>query len=136
MDDIVKTFKFTSTSTKPSITVLSPNGGEVWKIRSQQTIKWKTTGNIPSNYQIYITLDDNGITGLGKVNINSNEITFKFPQYIAEGGDMMVPIKTGLHKIKIYLFDGIPNSGYPNPDIKYGKVVLQDESDATFTITN
>lgn len=141
MDDIVKTFRFTSvppkvTSTKPSITVLSPNGGEVWKIGSQQIIKWKTTGNIPPNYRIYITIDNGGITGLGKVSINSNEITFKVPQYIVEGGDMMVPIKTGLHKIKIYLFDGIPNTGYPNPDIKYGKRVLQDESDNNFTITN
>lgn len=31
----------------PSITVISPNGGEVWQPGSQQTIRYSWTGNIP-----------------------------------------------------------------------------------------
>ncbi|TSC66892.1 MAG: hypothetical protein G01um101472_604, partial [Parcubacteria group bacterium Gr01-1014_72] len=39
-DRILGTFKFTTTSTKPSITVLSPNGGEAWQLRNTHTILW------------------------------------------------------------------------------------------------
>ena len=34
-------FTITAPSTQPSITVLSPNGGEVWPVGSTQTIKWQ-----------------------------------------------------------------------------------------------
>ena len=39
----------------PSITVLSPNGGEVWPVGSTQTITWKTS-NFPIASMVYIEL--------------------------------------------------------------------------------
>jgi len=44
-------------SSSPSITVLSPNGGEAWQVGSVQTISWKTTG-ISSKYAVGIGLWD------------------------------------------------------------------------------
>ena len=38
------TYTFDTTLTSPSITVLSPNGGESWAVGSVQTIKWNSTG--------------------------------------------------------------------------------------------
>jgi len=36
-----------SVSSVPSITVISPNGGEVWQTGTTQVIRWLSTGNIP-----------------------------------------------------------------------------------------
>ncbi len=48
-DQILSTFKFiepssSSPSTAPKITVLSPNGGEQWKIGETHTIRWSSSG--------------------------------------------------------------------------------------------
>ncbi|PIT87744.1 MAG: hypothetical protein COU31_01205, partial [Candidatus Magasanikbacteria bacterium CG10_big_fil_rev_8_21_14_0_10_40_10] len=45
------------TCVKPSITVLSPNGGEMWGIGSTQTIKWNTTG-YDSNANVQLGIYD------------------------------------------------------------------------------
>lgn len=54
---ILSTFKFTipTQSSQPSITLLSPNGGEIWAVGSKYTIKWNTK-NIPSTDKVSITL--------------------------------------------------------------------------------
>lgn len=44
-------------SSVPSITVLSPNGGEMYQAGQQVTVKWKSC-NIPSNYQWSIFLSN------------------------------------------------------------------------------
>ncbi|MBL0062807.1 MAG: hypothetical protein IPP40_15315, partial [bacterium] len=45
----------------PSITVISPNGGENWTVGSQQTIRWTKSGNI-GNVQVRIKRDfPNGV---------------------------------------------------------------------------
>jgi hypothetical protein len=51
---------FTIEQNDPTITVLSPNGGENWIIGTEQTITWVTTGDINS-VNIWYT-PDNGIT--------------------------------------------------------------------------
>lgn len=47
---------------KSSITVLSPNGGEVFKVGSTQTISWKTTG-LSKNSKVTIILSSVGTGG-------------------------------------------------------------------------
>jgi len=45
-----QTFQFrVINTTQPSITVLSPNGGEVWSVGSTQVIKWNNTSDGPVN---------------------------------------------------------------------------------------
>ncbi|MBI1882766.1 MAG: peptidoglycan-binding protein, partial [Chlamydiae bacterium] len=47
MDASDDSFLITSTTTQPSITVLSPNGGEVWIKGTTQTIKWQDNTSTP-----------------------------------------------------------------------------------------
>lgn len=59
--DAVDTSNANFTIAFPSITVLSPNGGENWTVGSQQTIRWSKTGNI-TNVQVRIKRDyPNGV---------------------------------------------------------------------------
>jgi hypothetical protein len=55
MGQVTKLYKFTLSPTQPSITVLSPNGGEVWEIGKTYTIKWSFQ-NLPSAGNIAIWL--------------------------------------------------------------------------------
>ncbi|HDS30882.1 MAG TPA: hypothetical protein ENN67_07570, partial [Firmicutes bacterium] len=49
-------FTFTEME-QPEITVVTPNGGEMWQIGSDEYIQWKWTGNIPY-VNIYYSKDD------------------------------------------------------------------------------
>jgi len=64
---VTKLFKFTLTSVQPSITVLSPNGGESWQVGSTQKISWQTNNIISPNDKITIYISP--ATDLSK-NIN------------------------------------------------------------------
>jgi hypothetical protein len=56
--EIDKTFSFTvSSSTQPSITVTSPNGGETWKVGETHDITWASTGLGSSMVEIYLQID-------------------------------------------------------------------------------
>lgn len=46
-----------STSTQPSLTVTSPNGGEAWKVGETQLIRWGSSG-IAANYNVQIGIID------------------------------------------------------------------------------
>ncbi len=123
-------------SDKLSVTVLSPNGGEVWKKGSQQTITWKTGGDIPSNYQVFIAIDGNGYIGTKKVNVGNESYTFNVPKFTIIEGDMGVELKEGAHKVSVVLYDGDINLGNGVPGGQWGKPVASDESDSFFTIIN
>ncbi|MGB8816256.1 MAG: hypothetical protein WCC74_03455 [Minisyncoccia bacterium] len=123
---IFTTFKFTSTSTQPSITVLSPNGGEAYKVGSQQVVTW----NAPTSTKtVRIFLESisthyagGGVGGyipdvhiiLAQDALNSGSYTTNIPD-----------VTTGKYSV---LIEGIDNSGKP--------VVLSDSSDNYFTITS
>jgi len=68
----------------PSITVLSPNGGETWVVGSTQTIKWSSSGFLPT----------------AKVNISLRDIknTERFDPYVNYGGRIIA--------------QSVPNNGY------------------------
>src|SRR3989338_3615078 len=41
--------------TQPSITVISPNGGEQWQVGSTYEIRWKAVGTVNTNLNIYLS---------------------------------------------------------------------------------
>jgi len=79
-------------TTTLSITILSPNGGEIWKIGETRRINWNSTG-INS---VYISLTDHGHIGIGS------------------GGSMSVvgpiPALTGYYDWKIPSESGLPRN--------------------------
>jgi hypothetical protein len=121
----INSFKSTSASTK-FITVLSPNGGESYKVGSQQIIRW----NAPiSTKTVRIFLESisthyagGGVGGyipdvhiiLAQDALNSGSYTTNIPD-----------VATGKYSV---LIEGIDNSGKP--------VVLSDSSDNYFAITS
>jgi hypothetical protein len=55
----------------PSITVLSPNGGEVYQAGQQISVKW-TTGNVPQGWRPSIVLDDKRTNSIGGIILAQN----------------------------------------------------------------
>jgi hypothetical protein len=54
--DMTDTYFSIVTTTTPTLTVTSPNGGEAWKVGTPQTITWIKTGTVP-NVKIEYTID-------------------------------------------------------------------------------
>ncbi len=104
----------------PSITVLSPNGGETWQIGSVQTIKWNSTG--VSKVSIWLCksgtcgrfgmIPSTGITNTGSYTFTVSTSTTPFGVYVP-GSDL---------KIRVASEDSYPTS------------TIYDDSDAAFSI--
>ena len=128
-------------SSQPSITVLSPNGGENWKIGSTQTIKWNITGAVKDNYSLVIEV---GNKIIGQENYGTlaqiqpskqNSYTFTVPSYVL-GGDVQMPLNSGHYKVRLTLYDGFVCNGGQICPAEQGNLIAQDDSDNYFTITN
>jgi hypothetical protein len=146
INDLLNNFKFTSTSnTQPSITVLSPNGGEVWKMGSKQVIGWKPIqGKI---VDIKIESKENCVLEpclappapgtnmpttsfspiIAKAVSNSGIFEWTVGQYSLGGNSQTIP-KAGLYKITI-----CPNV-FDESRVRSSNPC--DVSDNYFTITN
>jgi hypothetical protein len=123
-------------SSQPSITVLSPNGGEAWKIGSEQKVSWDLKGNVPVGYWTLVTLDSpkGALISLSTSTVNS--LAWKIPNYVVQG-DLFGDMQVGPHKIVISIYDNRPCYGYcVDPQTATGKLIVSDESNSTFTITN
>ncbi|MFA6404832.1 MAG: peptidoglycan-binding protein [Candidatus Paceibacterota bacterium] len=59
-------------ATQPSITVLSPNGGEVWSIGNKYTIKWSSTNLKQNNVRIGIVDSRSGVNAGGDIVVTPN----------------------------------------------------------------
>ena len=123
-DEIVSTFKFINNGDSPtksddkstSIKVLSPNGGEVWKIGNTYNISFAVNGNIGSRTVSLNRYSDDGVKVNSKVIgiVEVNSVVYKIPSDTVETrGD------AGRYKIEVSSSD------------KY-----QDVSDNYFTIIN
>jgi hypothetical protein len=113
----------TPVGTPPSITVSSPNGGEVISLGGSHTIRW-ISSNIASNVtQAYILLTD--ASGLDKVYITQsvplNQQSFLWSNI---GNNVSGGLPVGNYKIKMATFD-----------INTGSFNTYDLSDSSFTIT-
>lgn len=109
----------------PSITVLSPNGNEVYTAGQQITVKWKTE-NFPSSYYISIEMMDDiskidyKDNGRSLRTLNDGEALFTIPVDDWDGTKLI-----GGKRYKIGMWSGM-NEGYPN--------LSADWSDNLFTI--
>ncbi len=98
--------------TTPSITVLSPNGGETLQTGSGVLVKWEYSG-LPTGARMLLTLKDSS----GAANMIWGQFSVRNEEHI------LIPfVKTGLYKFKIQVF---------TPE---GVVVVSDQSDNYFTI--
>jgi hypothetical protein len=116
----------------PNITILSPNGGEVWNQNDQYTIRWVYSG-LDKNDEVYIGLRffdssdiDKGVCWLNKKSTAGIGYLSLVPKYVECGKDDMLPdLKTGgRYKVQI----GVS---------KYSSGIgVADYSDNYFTINN
>lgn len=103
-----------------SLTVLVPDGGEIWEKGSKQTIQWTSTGNIPPDYdQIRLFLNRYGLNG--------NKTRYDLPRTVNDGvEEITIPCKvpTGNYRLEVRAsqLKGLPNT-------------VRDESAQTFQIT-
>lgn len=138
-------FTITSgTNQSPSITVLSPNGGENWAIGSRRIIKWRASG-FPTGAMMTIGLkSENGSGGYlsipspGPTVTPEGQYEFTLPADIAlGGGDILTRLSPGQYKITLGIYDRRGCLGYCPPDpLGPPKLLVSDLSDNYFTITS
>ncbi len=106
-----------------AIKVLTPNGGEIWKLGEQQTITWQTTGSIP---EVQIGLRDQRYS----TELGSGEETIVWRMQNS-GSFTFIPTADSLHNLSL---QNIGGNNYRV--IVYGVDTsgIADTSDALFTI--
>ncbi len=121
----------------PSITVLSPNGGEILNIGSTYSLQWKTTGDVTGKYIVAFLIDGpttGDISGAVPVAVPAANSSYTWNIGHVVQGDVAVNIQPGKYKVKIILYDGLPCLGLCPPSAAQPKIIAQDTSDAAFSI--
>ncbi|KND48356.1 MAG: hypothetical protein AB197_00375 [Parcubacteria bacterium C7867-002] len=115
----------------PSITLVSPNGGENLIIGTNTSVTFKTTGEIKDTYKVVIWLDE-GAAPLATISATETTHSLKIPDSVLIGGDAVAPLQPGMYKIRVALYDGTPCTGFCMPtDVKE---LATDSSDGEVTI--
>ncbi len=130
-EDIISTFKFTSAPTtsnnQPSITVLSPNGGETWYQGDDNIIRFKILGAIPKTYRVVLYLDGKGEIAQVDPNVSTE---FKWKSSSCFMGGDVCSVDEGKYKIEARLYDDITTCFRNCPsDKKQPNLVSNDKSD-------
>ncbi len=125
----------TAVSTQPSVTVLSPNGGEAWTIGSTQTIKWNS--NNFSGGVVYFELIDSRYNAATE----DNQTHFKIANAVPNTGSYSWTIPSGIgnqtvtsgsqYKVRISAYK-TTSTGL----LDYDNLVQGDVSNAQFSISN
>ena len=121
-----------TTNVEPTVTVLSPNGGEVWQVGKTYNIKW-VGKNFPANSIVGIALQDENtvntyLTDLTNYlydrNIKTGSVSWTIPTSIAPG------------KYKLRMFCGINGTDRfcSNDGTIQSNLKSQDYSNSYFTI--
>ncbi|MBU4299361.1 hypothetical protein KJ636_04925 [Patescibacteria group bacterium] len=128
--------------TSPSITVLSPNGGETLKIGLPYSIKWEITGDAAEKF-IVVSLIDGPTTGIIYNNWQPEDVnsSYNWPLESVMGFTQDHPIgikiQPGNYKIKIVFYDHMPCLGPsvcpPSPSAQ-AKIIAEDTSNMSFSI--
>ena len=124
-----------TTSTTPSITVLSPNGGEVYKVGDKITVKWTSKG-LSNNTPVQILLitktgpwnsspaSNFDLSNNNSVLVSSGSATFTLPDINSNKWTGSKDIRTGNY-YKIYISQSLSDT-----------IDASDYSDSTFTINS
>ncbi|MES2470684.1 MAG: hypothetical protein V4526_00390 [Patescibacteria group bacterium] len=116
------------------LTVVSPNGGEIWKFRSDQEVRWARTTDESANLVVYLSGPTSGVLKTFTVTGKEGVI----PVYVGNimAGDVQTPIKPGKYKIHIVAHRGQPcYGGSCTAEEKANNGITADDwSDAEFTI--
>lgn len=115
--DNARKFELQAHWCSPSITVLSPNGGEMWKVGQTQKIKWKTE-NIPSDSTINLEIFKEGMEK------GHNTVIYKDLSVATTSYNWSVSMPAGKYRI------------FANLVLANGANVATDISDAPFIITD
>ncbi|MBU4274985.1 hypothetical protein KKE19_04215 [Patescibacteria group bacterium] len=115
----------------PSITVISPNGGEIWKVGETKRVSWSSTGlSATDRVNIYIEIKDVNLSGSGSTNyITSNNVTVPALQgyYDWTIAQNQLPQSASLpHQYKIRV-DVVP--------LSTSQTIIRDWSDSNFQIS-
>jgi hypothetical protein len=99
----------TSSST-PSIKVLSPNGGETYTAGQKITVKWSSCNVSASSYDIIVALHQNGdwqnVVYLSNATINDGNEIFTIPSNIT-AGSYKIRVGSSVAKIQQDFSDGL-----------------------------
>jgi len=120
-DDSDAPFSIVAAGT-PSITVLSPNGGEVWEIGKTYTIKW-TSANLPADGLINIELIDQATTR-APIRIFTEITNDGVENWTVKNPDEANHLTPGIYKIYIFA----------TPSSRVDWIYAEDFSDAPFSI--
>jgi len=104
----------------PTITVISPNGGETWTIGNTYTIKWKSVGVS----KVYISLTNYGLTDSCRLTYESIVNTDSYTFVLGQQGFCSQTTLIG-DKIKITVSADVNTTN---------GIIVKDESDAFLTI--
>ena len=115
-----------------SITVLSPNGGEIWQIGSTQTIKWQTI-SAPQNSFVSLSINE----GSKHFNIDTGMLpttgsyVWNISNQICDAVDCFSLSPAKDYKVKAILWRKGDKESMVN---YYAQDIANDESDNLFTI--
>jgi len=80
-------------TTAPSITVLSPNGGEIFTQGQQIPVKWETA-NIPLTSKMVINITNGSINSPAITTVNDGQEYYTIPKDFANGNDYILFVST------------------------------------------
>jgi len=114
--------RYVCSSQTPSITVLSPNGGENYSAGTVVSVAFNTTGlKVGSYYEIAVVQPNTGGTVVDQTLVSRTLSTLG-----TQKGDVVLPrdLSNGYYRMRIVVYDGDGTS----------KVFVQDQSDSEFRI--
>lgn len=122
-----------NSSPSPFFEILSPSGGEAWRIGSSQTVRW--SGMIPIEYSMVISLVDGPTPGVLRYLQNvpsNNSYQLQIPTSVIQGnvGHILQP---GNYKVEITVYDGPQCLGLCPPGPQ-ANIVARGQSDVPFSI--
>jgi hypothetical protein len=110
---------------QPSITVLGPNGGEVWTINERNIISWSNNGT-QQNVRVYL-MNSSGMTcHMGTVGPNGGNVFYVIPEQTICSNNSGMKITAGQYKAVLEMVTD-PNTVSP---------FVRDESNNYFTVTS